>query len=159
MDHQWGEIADTGIGWDWASVQLDDGADLMVAVVWHSDGRRRLSGHGTYVEPDGKVTYLEGDDVAITAQGSWTSQHTGVTYPMDWELEVGPLELGLKLTPFLRQAESSSGVLGVAYWGGRGGGGRAGGAANGVSGWGFVELVGYDPRPLEVATPAGEPER
>ena len=158
MDHQWGEIADTGIGWDWTSVQLDDGADLMVAVVWHSDGRRRLSGHGTYVEPGGEVTYLEGDDVAITAQGSWTSPQTGVTYPMDWEVKVGSLELELELTPYLRQAESSSGVLGVGYWEGAVAvAGERGGEP--VSGWGFVELVGYDPRRLEVTQPTPDPER
>ena len=92
------------------------GADLMVAVVWHPDGRRRLSGHGTYLEPDGTVTYLAGDDVSITGQGSWTSPETGVEYPMGWKVEVGALGLELELTPHLRQAESASDVLGVSYW-------------------------------------------
>ena len=158
MDHQWGEIASGRIGWDWASVQFDDGADLMVAVVWHPDGRRRLSGHGTYVEPDGAVTYLEGDDVSITGQGSWTSPETGVEYPMGWQVEVSSLGLGLELTPYLEQAESASGILGVSYWEGAVSvEGRRGGEP--VSGWGFVELVGYDPRQLEVTPPAPTLER
>ena len=158
MDHQWGEIASGRIGWDWASIQFDDGADLMVAVVWHPDGRRRLSGHGTYLEPDGAVTYLKGDDVSITAQGSWTSPETGVEYPMDWKVEVGSLELELELTPHLKQAESASNVLGVSYWEGAVSvsGERAG---QPVSGWGFVELVGYDPRQLEVTPSAPTPEQ
>ena len=153
MDHQWGEIASGHIGWDWASVQFDDGADLMVAVVWHPDGRRRLSGHGTYLEPDGTVKYLEGDDVSINGQGSWTSPETGVEYPMGWQVEVGSLELGLELTPYLQQAESASGILGVSYWEGAV---SVEGQRNGepVSGWGFVELVGYDPRQLEVTPSA-----
>ena len=152
MDHQWGEIADRRIGWDWASVQFDDGADLMVAVVWHSDGRRRLSGHGTYVEPGGAVTYLEGEDVSIIGQGYWTSSETGVEYPMGWQVEIASLELGLELTPYLEQAESVSDILGVAYWEGSVSvSGRRGGEP--VSGWGFVELVGYDPRTPEVAPP------
>ena len=158
MDHQWGEIASGRIGWDWASVQFDDGTDLMVAVVWHPDGRRRLSGHGTYLEPDGTVAYLEGDDVSITGQGSWTSPETGVEYPMGWQVEVGALEMSLELTPYLEQAESASGILGVAYWEGAVSvEGQRGGEP--VSGWGFVELVGYDPRQLEVTPPAPTPEQ
>ena len=158
MDHQWGEIASRRIGWDWASVQFDDGADLMVAVVWHPDGRRHLSGHGTYLEPDGTVKYLEGDDVSINGHGSWTSPETGVEYPMGWQVGVAPMGLELELTPYLEQAESASGILGVSYWEGAVSvEGRRGGEP--VSGWGFVELVGYDPRQLEVTTPAPTPER
>ena len=158
MDHQWGEIDSWRIGWDWASVQFDDGADLMVAVVWHPDGRRRLSGHGTYVEPGGAVTYLEGDDVSITAQGSWISPETGIAYPIGWQVGVASMGLELELTPYLEQAESASGILGVSYWEGAVSvvGQRGGEPA---SGWGFVELVGYDPRQLEVTPPAPAPER
>ena len=158
MDHQWGEITSGRIGWDWAGIQFDDGADLMVAVVWHPDGRRRLSGHGTYVEPDGAVTYLEDDDVSITAQGAWISPETGVEYPTDWRVEVGALELELELTPYLEQAESASDILGVAYWEGAV---SVAGQRDGqpATGWGFVELVGYDPRQLEVTPPAPTPER
>ena len=158
MDHQWGEIASGRVGWDWASIQFDDGADLMVAVVWHPDGRRRLSGHGTYVEPGGEVTYLEGDDVTITGQGSWTSTKTDVEYPMGWKVEVGSMGVELELTPYLQQAESASDVLGVAYWEGAVSvNGRRSGEP--VSGWGFVELVGYDPRQLEVTPPAPTSEQ
>ena len=153
MDHQWGEIADSNIGWDWAGIQLDDGSDLMVAVVWRPGGHRRLAGHGTYLEPDGTVTYLEDDDLSFTSQGSWTSPETGVEYPMGWQVEIAPLELDLELTPYLEQAESNSGILGVAYWEGAvsvaGQRGR-----QPTTGWGFVELVGYDPRRPEVTPPA-----
>ena len=158
MDHQWGEIADTAIGWDWASIQFDGGEDLMVAEVWHSDGRRRLSSHGTYLQPDGTVIYLEGGDFSIISEGTWSSPETGVEYPMEWQVIIGSLGLELKLTPYLKNAESSSGVLGVAYWEGAV-------SVTGtrfdepVSGWGFVELVGYDPRQLEVTPAAPTLER
>ena len=62
MDHQWGDISRRDIGWDWSSIQLDDGSDLMVAVIWHPDGRRHLAGHGTYREPDGDVTHYDEDE-------------------------------------------------------------------------------------------------
>ena len=152
MDHQWGEIASGRVGWDWAGVQLDDGADLMAAVVWHPEGRRLLAAHGTYIAPDGTVSYFEGNDLAIAGQGSWTSADTGVEYPSGLRLEIRPIDLELELTPYLEQAEFSSEVLGVAYWEGAASvSGQRGGET--VSGWAFVELVGYDPRQAEVTPP------
>ncbi len=151
MDHQWGEIASNRVGWDWASIQFDDGSDLMVAVVWHSEGRRRLAAHGTYISADGEaVTYFEDDTVSMTGKGAWTSPETGVEYPVSWRVEVGEIEL--ELAPFLEQSEFNSDILSVAYWEGAVSvTGRVGDRA--VSGWGFVELAGYDPRRVEVATP------
>ncbi len=152
MDHQWGEIASDRVGWDWTSVQLDDGADVMAAVIWHPEGKRRLGAHGTYIAPDGAVSYFEEDDISITAQGSWTSPGSGVEYTSGWSLEILPIELQLELSPYLAQAEFDSDVLGVAYWEGAASAvGNRGGQP--VSGWAFVELAGYDPRRLEVTTP------
>ena len=152
MDHQWGEVASEGVGWDWASVQFDDGADLMVAVVWHPQGRRRMAAHGTYLHPDGTVSYLEDGDLTFTAQGAWTSPRTGVEYPVDWRVQSEALGLDLELSPFLEQAESDSAILNVAYWEGAV---SVSGQREGqpVTGWGFVELAGYDPRRIQV-TPA-----
>ena len=152
MDHQWGEIASDRVGWDWTSVQLDDGADLMAAVIWHPEGRRRLAAHGTYIAPDGRVVYLHDDDISITSEGSWASPATGVEYSMGWRVAIPSLEMELELLPYLEQAEFDSEVLGVAYWEGAASvTGQRGGQP--VSGWAFVELAGYDPRRLEVTTP------
>ena len=154
MDHQWGEIASTRVGWDWASIQLEDGSDLMVAEVWHPGERRRLaSTHGTYIEPGGEVTYLHDGNFVITPDLFWNSPETGVAYPVGWRLEVDHQGTELILLPYLSQAEFTSDVLGVSYWEGavEVTGKRAG---EPVTGWGFVELVGYDPRQLEVTPPA-----
>ena len=151
MDHQWGDVTRRDIGWDWSSVQLDDGSDLMVAVIWDPDGRRHLDGHGTYQGPDGDVTYYDEDDVSIIPLGAWVSPETGVEYPSGWRVEVAPLGLELELTPFVEQSEFTSGFIKVSYWEGAV---SVAGQREGqyVTGWGFVELVGYDPKQLE-ATP------
>ncbi len=148
MDHQWGDITRRDIGWDWSSIQLDDGSDLMVAVIWDPDGRRRLAGHGTYREPDGDVSHYDEDEISITAQGAWASPDTGIEYPSGWRVKVAPLGLDLELTPFVEQAEFTSGVIRVSYWEGAVSvSGQRGGQP--VTGWGFVELVGYDPNQPE----------
>ena len=158
MDHQWGEIAADRVGWDWVSVQLEDGADFMAAVVWQAEpggGKRRRSAHSTYVAAGGAVTYGRGDGVDIAALGEWESPATGVTYPMGWRVTDESLGLALELTPYIREAEFDSDILGVAYWEGAvaAAGARDGGP---VRGWGFVELAGYDPRrPLAPATAGG----
>ena len=158
MDHQWGDVSSTRIGWDWASVQFDDGADLMVAVLFYPGGHRPAAAHGTYVDPDGSVTYFHEDDISIDGTRNWTSPDTGVEYPMQWKVatEEKPM-LELELTPELEQAEFTSDFLGVSYWEGAVSveGEREG---QSVAGWGFVELVGYDPRQLQVTPPAPSPQ-
>ena len=152
MDHQWGDVTRRDIGWDWTSIQLDDGSDLMVAAIWHPDGHRHLAGHGTYLEHDGNVTHYDEEDISITPLGSWVSPKTGIEYPSGWRVEVAPLGLELDLTPFVEQAEFTSGFIRVSYWEGAVSvtGQREG---QSVTGWGFVELVGYDPKQVE-ATPS-----
>ena len=158
MDHQWGEIANARVGWDWTSIQLEDGSDLMAAVIWQSEGRRRLDAHGTHVAADGKVTYLHDDELSITGLGSWTSPDTGIEYPSGLRVEIPSLEIELELIPFLEQSEFASDIIGAAYWEGAASvSGHRGDRS--LSGWAFVELVGYDPRQAEFTRPAPTPPR
>ena len=153
MDHQWGDVSGRDAGWDWLSLHLDDGADLMAAVVWAPDTRQPIATYGTYVGTDGKVVYLDGNDVSVKSIGSWTSPDTGITYPSGWVLEVPPLGLTLEATPVLKDAEFAvSRFVKAAYWEGAV---TASGTQGGLplSGAGFMELVGYDPRQLEVSEP------
>ena len=158
MDHQWGDVSGRDAGWDWLSLHLDDGADLMAAVVWDPGTRQPIAAYGTYVGSDGKVVYLGGDEVSVASTGSWTSPDTGITYPSGWVLEVSPLGLTLEATPVLEQAEFAvSRFVKAAYWEGAV---TASGTQGGlpVSGVGFMELVGYDPRQLEVSEPLPDQE-
>ena len=158
MDHQWGDISRLDIGWDWVNLQLDDGSDLMVAVVWRptktqehcADGAcpiagERVAAYATYVDPDGDVAHVPGEGVELTALGTRVSPDTDIHYPSHWQLLIKPLEINLLLLPVLLDAEFDAGVvLPVVYWEGAV-------TATGyvgkpqVLGRGFVELVGYDP--------------
>lgn len=149
MDHQWGDFSTAPVGWDWMSLQLNDGSDLMVSLVWDSTDRQPIVSYGTYVPANGEPRNVPGDDISLNATGDWTSAVTGTTYPMGWELAVKSLGLGLTLTPALLDSEfQGSKFVPPAYWEGAV---AAAGSVNGqrVSGKGFVELVGYDPREFE----------
>ena len=166
MDHQWGDISRVDVGWDWVNLQLDDGTDLMVAVVWRpvdppgncADGEcpvagERVAAYATYIEPDGTVTHVPGEGVSLQALGTRVSPGTDIRYPSHWYLRIEPLEIDLLLLPVLLDAEFDAGViLPVVYWEGAV-------TATGyvgkpqVLGRGFVELVGYDPSQTTAVIP------
>lgn len=167
MDHQWGDISQVDVGWDWVNLQLDNGSDLMVAVVWRpvdppgncADGecpvaRERVAAYATYVEPDGTVTHVPGDGVSLQALDTRVSPYTDIHYPSHWQLRIEPLEINLLVLPVLLYAEFDAGeILPVVYWEGPV-------TATGyvgklqVMGRGFVELVGYDPSQSTADIPA-----
>ncbi len=143
MDHQWGKFVSRQVGWDWMSLQLDDGSELMAALVWDPEDRQPFTSYGTFIATDGTVRHLLDGDVILTPTGSWTSPATGIVYPMGWELRVEPLTLELALTPAQQDAEYPRSRYGPpSYWEGAV---SLAGAIDGspVTGKGFVELVGY----------------
>ena len=143
MDHQWGEFMSRQVGWDWMSLQMDDGSELMAVSVWDPEGHQTFTSYGTFIATDGTVRHLVDGDVILTPTGAWTSQSTRIVYPMGWELKVEPLSMELTLSPPQRYAEFPGSRYGPpGYWEGAV-------AITGtvddspVAGKGFVELVGY----------------
>ena len=158
MDHQWGDFTIANIGWDWLSLNLDDGSDLMVSVVWEQDGGTHIATYGTYVPPDSGPVHLPAGEVSLDSVGTWTSPDTGGVYPMGWDLRIHSLGLDLALTPLIEESEFAiSEIIPVVYWEGSV---AATGSRNGaaVSGNGFVEMVGYVPSDLSaLPTPPAQP--
>ena len=111
MDHQWGNISRLDVGWDWLNLIMDDGSDLMVAVVWQPGQQERVASYATYVMAGGDVVHVPGDDVDLTATGTWVSPETGIEFPMGWLLEISPLGVDLQLEPVLEQAEFAAGTV------------------------------------------------
>jgi len=149
MDHQWGDFNTAPVGWDWLSLQLDDGSELMVSAVWDSTSHSPIITYGSYIPPDSPAAHLNDDDIALTSTGSWTSEATGTVYPMGWRLVINSLALVLALTPVQQDAEfAGSKFVPPAYWEGAVVAEGTKGAQT-VTGKGFLELVGYDTRKFE----------
>ena len=145
MDHEFSSdrLRGTHTGWDWFSVQLDDGTDLMLYRLRLKDGSIEPQSSGTFVEPDGRSRHIVRNGFAIEATGTWVSPHTQGRYPSGWVVRVPGEGLELRLAPTLADQELSVRSMGgIAYWEGavRVTGTRAGRA---VSGQGYVELTGY----------------
>jgi predicted secreted hydrolase len=133
------------VGWDWFSVQLDDGTELMLFQLRRADGSVDAFSSGTLVAADGSARTLapRGAEApagfTIGPTGTWRSPRTGGAYPSGWVLAVPEADLQLTLAPRLADQEMA---VSYAYWEGAVEvKGTAGGRA--VSGSGYVELTGY----------------
>ncbi|MBE0567474.1 MAG: carotenoid 1,2-hydratase [Krumholzibacteria bacterium] len=126
-------------GWDWLSLQLDDGRDLMLYRLRGPDGRAAFA-LGTLVTADGTARTLPGDAWSWEPGRTWTSDRTGSTYPVSWRLQVPAADLDLRLEATLDAQENVSGRTGVHYWEGAV---RARTPAGAAAGRGFIELTGY----------------
>jgi predicted secreted hydrolase len=142
MDKEFGssQLGEGQVGWDWFSLQLGDGRELMLYLLRDRAGRTDF-GHGTLVSRDGAPRYLAADDFAVRATGRWTSRASGADYPAGWIVEVPGADLRLEVTPELDDQENRSELVrDLAYWEGavvvRGPGGAP-------AGRGYVELTGY----------------
>ncbi len=141
MDREWSTSSlDEGVvGWDWFSLQLDDGRDLMAYQLRRADGSADPLSAGSLVASDGGVVPLLAADYRIEPLATWRSPKTGRTYPSRWRLVLPAERLELEIEPLLADQELSHSFV---YW--EGAVRFQGAAANGpVSGRGYVELTGY----------------
>jgi predicted secreted hydrolase len=145
MDHEFSssQLAPYQAGWDWFSLQLDDGHDLMIYVLRHQDGSPDPFSSGTLVDPEGKSRHLLLADFAIQPLASWKSPRSGIVYPAAWKISLPQDGYNLELHPTIPNQELvTSQSTQITYWEGSV---RISGTRNGqpVHGRGYVELTGY----------------
>jgi len=140
MDHEWftHQLEPFQRGWDWFSVQLDNGTELMLFQIRDADGAIDPYSAGTFVAADGRATHLRRSDFRLEPLEYWTSPKTGARYPVRWRLSVPGLKLALDCTAAVRGQELLAEGAGPNYWEGAV---RYSGTAAGV---GYLEMTGYD---------------
>jgi predicted secreted hydrolase len=146
-DHEWGsdELAPGIVGWDWFSVQLNDGAALMLYRLRYRDGRTVPQSSGTFVRADRSVRTLARPDFFIERTGTWTSPHSGAVYPAGWLVRIPAERISIAVKPMLSDQELTlKGSTKVSYWEGAC---EIEGSVRGkpVHGYGYTELTGYAP--------------
>jgi len=145
MDHEFGsaELADELVGWDWFSIQLQSGFEIMAYWLRREDGTFDALSSGTLVAPDGGTHHLSQDDLKLDILEHWHSQASGARYPSRWTLTIVPFDIRLNITPHLPDQElRTTKSTQITYWEGAVEvEGRSGNAQ--VTGMGYVELTGY----------------
>lgn len=142
FDQEWAtnQLTEGQTGWDWLSLQFDDGTELMLFQIRLRQGGRDPFCHGTWVEADGTTVPIKNDDFELVAGRTWRSPETGAEYPVAWTVRIPRLGLSIEVGAALDGQELV--LEPIAYWEGsvRAEGMRAGVV---VRGRGYLEMTGY----------------
>lgn len=145
MDHEFGtSFLEPGQrGWDWLSMQLSDGRELMLYQLRRDDGSRDPRSSGTLVATDGKTKHLDVTAFTLTPGRATFTSKNGAAYPIEWAISIPGEKLDLKVTTPLNDQELAlERSTGVAYW--EGAIDLSGSAAGKpISGAGYLEMTGY----------------
>lgn len=145
MDHEFGTsfLEEEQVGWDWFSIQLDDGRDLMLFEIRRRDGSVDPRSSATLIEADGRATHVPFGEFSLAAGQTWRSSKSPATYPLSWAIDMPRHGLRLNVkAAFEDQELRTTDSTGVTYWEGSV---AAEGAAGGkrVRGLGYLEMTGY----------------
>jgi predicted secreted hydrolase len=145
MDHEFGTsfLEPEQRGWDWLSIQLSDGRELMLYQLRRADGSRDPRSSGTIVDRSGRSSHLANDDFTLTPGRRQFKSKNGAVYPIEWIVGIPSQKLDLTVTtPLDDQELSLERSTGIAYWEGMiDVAGKTGGGA--VTGSGYLEMTGY----------------
>ncbi len=139
MDHEFftNSMSPEQVGWDWFSVQLDDGSDLMFYRLRLKNGSVEPYSHGTFVAADGATRSLKSSEFELLPGRKWKN------YPVEWSIRVPSLDLSLEAVPLMDAQElTSNNDVSPTYWEGAMDftGSHAGAP---VGGYGYLEMTGY----------------
>ncbi len=145
MDHEFGtSFLEPGqVGWDWFSIQLDDGSEVMLFQIRRSDGSADPFASGTLVGADGRARPLGAGAFQLKAGDTWTSPRSGGRYPVAWQVWLPGEDLALEVrAAFPAQELRTEDSTAVTYWEGAI---EVRGTRRGrpVTGRGYLEMTGY----------------
>ena len=145
MDHEFGsaQLRKYQVGWDWFSIRLENGIDVMLYQLRHQDGKIDPYSSGTIIFSDGSQRHLPLKEFQIEVLDQWRSKRSGVTYPSEWRTVVPGHQMELMLTPTVKDQELiTQESTRVTYWEGSV---KVEGKYEGnpIKGVGYVELTGY----------------
>jgi predicted secreted hydrolase len=140
MDHEWftQQLGTLQQGWDWFSVQLASGADLMIFDLRRADGAIDPYSSGTFIDKDGRSKHLKRADFELHPLEYWKSEKTGAKYPIKWRIDVPSMGIALECTAAVHGQELvSEDDAGLTYWEGAV---TYSGSSPGI---GYLEMTGY----------------
>lgn len=140
MDREWSTsaLSKEQEGWDWFSLHLSDGIDLMFYNLRLKSGESDPLSKGVVVYKNGEKFKFTLDDADFKVLDKWKSPEGGI-YPAKWRLNIKSIGLDLEIEPYVKDQELD---FFIRYWEGAV-------SVSGlykeekISGSGYVELTGY----------------
>lgn len=138
FDREWSSsaLAEDHVGWDWFSLQLADGRDLMVYQLRTRDGGIDPHSYAVEMKEDGSKRIIDMDAVDITVDQWWRSE-TGAVYPIGGRIYLADTDETILYRPLIEDQELQ---LTVRYWEGAI---TLSDASGDSVGYGYLELTGY----------------
>jgi predicted secreted hydrolase len=132
LDREWSSqpLSADQSGWDWFSLHLQGGRQLMVFRLRQADGDNYVSGN--WIESNGQTEPLHRDDIELIPLEESTV--AGRKVPTRWSLNLPKKALRVEVSALNRQAWMD---VGTAYWEGPV---TVGGSETGI---GYLEMTGY----------------
>ena len=145
MDHEFGTsfLEENQTGWDWFSLQFDDGTELMLFQLRKLDGSPDSHSSGTWINAAGQAIPIQAGQFDLQGMRPWVSLQSGARYPVEWEIQIHSLKFNVTVKPVvLNQELQTKESTGVNYWEGAI---EVAGTRDGrpVKGRGYLEMTGY----------------
>ncbi|MBI4458612.1 MAG: carotenoid 1,2-hydratase [Acidobacteria bacterium] len=156
MDHEFAtsQLEADQTGWDWISLQMEDGTEWMFYQFRRGSGKRDPYSSGSFVDASGRTVVLNSEDFQMEPLAQWTSPHSGARYPIRWRVRVPRHGFSVEVEAAMPDQELlTKETTGVIYWEGSI---TARGQQKGksVHGRGYLEMTGYAGRlPGAIAKP------
>ncbi|MBI3933143.1 MAG: carotenoid 1,2-hydratase [Acidobacteria bacterium] len=145
MDHEFStsQLQPEQMGWDWISLQMEDGTEWMLFELRRKDGTPDAHSAGSFVDEKGRVVPLAASEFEMTPLEEWTSPASGARFPVRWRVVVPGLGLDVEISAAIPgQQLDTRQTTQIIYWEGsiQAQGTREGKA---VEGRGYLEMTGY----------------
>lgn len=149
LDHEFSssQLGSGQVGWDWLSVHLRDGREVMLYRLRLADGAADPASRLTWVDAAGRTSV---QPFTWEVQRAWRSPATGATYPTRVRVRTrdpaNGTEVILDIEPLAEDQELTGALGGIPYWEGAC---RIKGLDGAELGRGYLELTGHA-RPLRL---------
>lgn len=146
MDHEFSssQVGADQVGWDWLSLQLFDGREIMAYRMRRKDGTTDPYSTVAWVDPQSVVRQVGPNEFKWTVREHWHSPKTGSDYPAKMELAALNPQSGqwetFVVEPLVADQELAGKIGGVGYWEGAC---RLRDATGREIGRAYMELTGY----------------
>lgn len=132
LDREWSSqpLTVNQTGWDWFSLHLDSGENVMLYRMRQKDGEPYLT--GTWIDADGQTQLLHAGDISLTPQD--TARVAGRSMPVRWSIKIPGKHLDITTTALNPNAWMD---LRIPYWEG------PVQLSGSHGGQGYLEMTGY----------------
>ncbi|MBN4053687.1 hypothetical protein JYT97_02260 [Haliea sp. AH-315-K21] len=88
LDREWSTsaLAENQSGWDWFSLQFNDGQELMYYQLRDNEGFAHPSSDGNWTDLNAQQTRISSEDITLIENESWLSP-SGISYTTEWTMQ------------------------------------------------------------------------